>query len=393
MQKQPDPYNILNISKNASQEEIRKAYKKQAIEYHPDKTAGDKDKEEHFKKVNEAYSILNDPQKREMYDKFGIIDNGVGSNAAPPDLSDMLKNMFTGGGAGIPGTGFSFVFGGGADPFGGDGDIFGNLFGGHGAINPSGEVIDVLVSLSEIYHGTTKKIEFEILDMCHKCNGTGAQDPSCVLKCMICKGEGNVAVQVNPFMMTLKTCDSCGGTGSVIKNGKFCGGCKGRKTQFTKKSFELVIPKGIPHGHIVKMSNKGSWNEANRQYNSITFRIIHDVKPPYQIQGNDVQYTMDITLDDLLCGFDKEIDLYGEKVKIISVGYFNPSKPHVVQGKGLPNKKAHGNLIVTWNVVYEDDSRLIKLNNVFQKIFKRKVVDPSESRKLHGPGAEIVVSQ
>lgn len=366
MQKQ-DLYDVLKVSKNASQEEIKKAFKKQAIEFHPDKTSGDKDKEEQFKLVNEAYSVLSDPQKKEMYDRFGVVD-GVQPEGPPADLADMLKNMFGGGGMPMPGGGgFSFMFGGGG------GDPFGNIFGGNHA--HQGEVIDVPVSLSEIYHGSTKKIEFELLDMCHKCNGTGAQDPSQVLKCMMCKGEGKMTVQINPIMVTTVMCESCGGNGTTVKNNRFCLSCKGRKTQYTKKTFEIAIPKGITHGHIVKMPNKGSWNETTKQYNPITFRVLYDVKPPFSVSGADVSYTMDVSLDDLLCGFEKEIDLYGEKVKVQSTGYFNPAKPHVSTGKGLPSKKGNGNLIINWRVIYDDSHRLSRYNDVFQKVLKRKPIE------------------
>lgn len=378
MSKQEDLYEVLRLSKGCSHEEIKKAYKKMAVEFHPDKTAGDKEKEELFKKVSEAYSVLSDPQKKEMYDRYGVVDGGGG--APPPDLSDMLKNMFGGGGGPMPGGGFSFMFGGGPGP-----DIFENFFGGggggfHHQGNP-GEVVDVSVTLSELFHGTSKKVEFELIDLCQKCQGSGAQDPSCVLKCMTCKGEGRITMQINPLMMTTVMCDSCGGNGSVVKNGRYCSSCKGRKTQFTKRGFEVAIPKGIPNGHIVRMPSKGSWNEATKQYNTITFRIVHDIKQPFAVRGHDVVYTMDITLEDLLCGFEKEIDLYGEKTKIASQGYFNPLKPHVTPGRGLSSKKGAGNFVLEWRVVFEDSHRLAKYNDVFQKVLKRRSIETGDNDK------------
>jgi DnaJ-class molecular chaperone len=376
-----DLYDALKISKGASTDEIRKAFKRQAMEYHPDKTAGDKEKEEQFKKINEAYSVLSDPQKRDMYDKFGVVDGGAGGGPGP-DISDLFKNMFNGGG-GMPGGGggFSFVFGGGPPGGGGGGmeDILGQMFGGGGGPGRQSqqhELIDVPISLTELYHGTTKKIEFEILDMCHKCQGSGAQDPSHILKCMMCKGEGHVNIQINHFMTTTVTCDSCGGQGTTIKNNKFCSSCNGKKTQYTKKTFELAIPKGISNGHAVRMNGKGSWNEQTKQHGVMVFRIIHNIQPPFSLQGSDVSYKMDVTLDELLCGFEKEIDLYGEKKKVISPGYFNPSKPHVTPGKGLPtSKKNNGNFVINWNVIFEDSPRLAKYNDVFQKVMKRKNVE------------------
>lgn len=373
-------YDTLNVKPDASQDELKKAFKKLAIENHPDKNQGCQDKAEKFKKINEAYSVLSDPEKRENYDRFGTAEGGGG-----PDISDIFKGMFSGGVGGVPGGmpgGFSFMFGG--DAGGGGGgieDIFGHMFhrAGGGSTHVPAEQVDIPLSLAEIYHGTHKKVEFELLDMCSKCQGTGAQDPSFVHKCMICKGEGNVTVQVNPFMMTSMTCDSCGGTGSTIKNNKFCTICKGKKSQYVRKTFELNIPKGIHNGHPVRMQGKGSWHEKAKMHGDMIFRIVYNVNTPFTVKGHDVHYAMHVTLEELLCGFEKEIDLYGEKQKVVSAGYFNPSKPFVLAGKGLPvTKKQHGNFVIDFTIVYDDNSKCAKYNDVFQKIFKRK---PIESNK------------
>ena len=378
MKPEEDLYDLLKVPRSASTDEIRKAFKKMAIEHHPDKTAGDKEKEEMFKKINEAYSVLSDPQKKDMYDKFGVVDGGGGP--PPGDMNDILKGMFGGGGG--PGGGFSFVFGGG-DGMGMD-DFFGQMFGGpppRPGASPS-ELIDIPLSLNEIYHGVNKKVEFELLDVCSKSNGCGASDPNQILKCMMCKGEGKTTVQLNPFVVTTMLCESCQGSGSTVKNGKFCPGCKGKKTQYTKKTFELNIPRGINHGHQVKMDGKGSWNERAKQYGTMVFRVLYNVQPPFSVQGLDVHYKMNITLEDLLCGFEKDIDLYGTPTKICSRGYFNPQNPAVINGRGLVNKKNQGNLVIEWVVVFEDNVRLAKYNDVFQKVLKRKQVETKEGSNV-----------
>lgn len=384
-----NPYEELNISKSASADEIKKAYKRKAVEYHPDKTAGDKEKEEKFKKINEAYSILSDPKKKEMYDRFGTVDNTAGN--MPEDVQDIFSKMFSGAmGGGIPGMGgmpggFSFMFSG-SD--GGAGasleDIFGQMFGGGHGCSVHTEKIDVPITLSEIYHGTTKKVEFELMDVCVKCNGCGASDPNSIIKCLTCKGEGKVAKQLNPFMITMAMCDSCGGTGSVIKNNKVCQGCKGGKTQYNKKSFELNIPKGIPHNYDIKMQGKGSWSPKTKQYGNIVFRFKYDIRPPYSLQGLDVHYGMTLTLDELLCGFEKTVDLYGETQKIYSEGYFNPTKPFVIHNKGIPdakNPKNKGNFVIHFTMQYEDSNKISKYTDVLLKIYKRKTVELTEEEK------------
>jgi molecular chaperone DnaJ len=381
MQQKADLYDILKVARNASPEEIKRSFKKLAMEYHPDKTKGDKTKEEYFKQVTDAFSVLSDPKKKDMYDKFGVVgENEMGHGGMPPGFEDIFQNIFgggMGGSGGIPGMGgVSFMFGGGGG--GGIHDVFGNMFSGaghHQRSHESIEKIDVPITLKEVYHGTTKKVEFEILDMCQKCSGSGACDPTFVIKCMTCKGEGHVARQVNPFMMTMMKCDSCGGDGTTIKAGKECNTCRGSKTQYTRKTFELAIPKGIPNGREVKMANKGSWNPKSKQSGHILFRFVYTMPSHVTLDGADVHYKLDITLGDLLCGFEKEIELYGEPHRVVSHCYFKPTKPHIIVGMGLPDhKKYHGNWVIDFNVVFEETSRISRYPDVFQKILKTKPV-------------------
>ena len=388
MQQKEDLYQTLRLSKNAGADEVKKAFKKLAIENHPDKNPGDASKEDTFKKINQAYSILSDPQKREMYDRFGITEEGGGGGGGPADIGEMFQGMFGGGMPGMHGMhqmpgGFSFVFGGGGPPQGNPfDDILGQMFGGgHGGhdTHQSIEQIDVPISLAEVYNGTNKKVEFELLDMCNKCQGTGAHDPSQILKCITCKGEGRVQIQINPFMVSMSTCDSCGGTGSIIKNNKVCQHCKGKKTHYIKKTFEFNIPKGIPNDHQVRMNGKGSWNEKTKQHGIMIFKMVYDVKAPFSVNGLDVHLKLDISIEDLLCGFEKDIQLYGENIKIFSTQYFNPTNPLVIAGRGLPaSKKTPGNLIINFNIIFDDNTRLPKYNDVFQKILKKKAIEVPE---------------
>ena len=374
-------YSILGVSEKASPEDIKKAFRTLAIKHHPDKSSPEEkeENEKKFKEINEAYGVLSDPQKRKIYDETGMIDGQGGPGMG--DINDIFQNMFGSG----PGNGFSFVFGGG-DPFAGMhgsspfDDILGQMFsGGAGRRggNTRNEIIDVKISLSDIYHGTNKKVEFEILDMCQKCEGSGAQDPSAIIKCMMCKGEGKIAQQVNPFMVSMSICSSCGGKGTTIKNNKFCTTCKGNKTQFSKRMFELAIPKGIPNQHIVKISGKGAWNEMTKQNGDILFRVIYDIKPPFSLETNNVIYLMDITIDELLCGFEKEVDMYGKPVKVFSIGYFNPTQPYCIPGKGIPGNRKYkdGDFYIKFNVIYETNNRLVKYADIFQKVMKRKAVE------------------
>jgi molecular chaperone DnaJ len=204
MQKSDDLYDVLKVSKNAPQEEIKKSFRKLAIENHPDKNNGNKESEIQFKKINEAYNILADSDKRKNYDQFGVID-GQGGNTNM-DLNDILKNMF---GGGMPGMstgqgGFSFVFSDGPEGeqsesmFDG-GFPFGEMHG-HRKKNEV-DLIEIQIDICDIYYGNNKRVEFDLLDQCDKCNGSGAYDSSHIVSCISCNGQGNITQQIGPFFM------------------------------------------------------------------------------------------------------------------------------------------------------------------------------------------------
>lgn len=392
-------YDTLNLSKNASPDEIKKAFRKKAIECHPDKHAGDKDKEAEFKKINEAYSILSDPDKRKMYDQFGITDaNQGGGGPGGVDLNDILKGMFGGMGGmpGMPGMGgggpggFSFVFmNGDEDQPEMPGDFMHNFFGGGGGPRQRqqklADVIDIPVDICDIYYGKTKKVEFELLDLCNKCNGTGAADPAFVVKCLTCNGKGSITQQMGPFFAQSVRCHSCAGSGSTIKNNKICQTCKGNKTVYNKRSFELKIPKGIPNGHEIRMEDKGAYDERIKKNKDMLFRFRWEVGFPYEIESDGtVRYNYHIPLEDLLAGFEKTIKIYNEDVLLKSDHYINPNNQVVVQGMGIFNmkKNKHMDLMIKLTPIYNDNERLVKYNDVVRKIFKKnKEVHHEESNE------------
>lgn len=376
-----DLYNVLNVSRDATPDEIKKAFKRKAVELHPDKTNGDKDKEDQFKKINEAYSVLSDAKKKEMYDRFGTTDDNMmgGGPGGGININDIFGGMFggmgpggAGGQGGMPG-GFQFVFmneGGGAP----EDDIFAQMFGGPRTRAPPCDTINVPVDINDIYYGKTKKVEFEHLDLCGKCNGCGAQDESSIIKCITCGGNGFVVQQMGPFVQK-HMCPSCAGGGSTIKNGKACHGCKGSKTVYSKKAFELRLPKGITNHHEVKLEGKGSYDMQAKRHKDILIRFIHDIKKPYTLDENGgVTYDIDLNIEELLGGFEKKIKLYSEDFTITSDRYFNPNHLITVKGSGVFNMRRgkSGDLHIKVNVNFTDSEKLQKYNDVFHKIFKKK---------------------
>ena len=235
-----DYYDLLGVSKEASAEELKKAYRKQAMKYHPDKNPGDKAAEEMFKKISHAYEVLSDDQKRQTYDQFGsaAFEGGAGPRAGGP-----------GGGPG--------GFGGFHDPadlfrqmFGGQGgSIFESMFGGGGSQEQdnSGEDLraEIRITLEEAAKGVEKKIKYRRHAVCDSCDGSGAEKGSKKKTCHTCKGAGQV-VRSNGFFSVRQTCPTCGGAGEVIE--KPCKKCGGEGRVVAEHEISVKIPAGVDHG-------------------------------------------------------------------------------------------------------------------------------------------------
>ena len=378
-----DLYQKLGIERNASQDDIKKAFRTKAMQYHPDKNKED-DASQKFKEINEAYSVLSDPSQKVHYDQFGEVRPDGGGGGHGPDLSDILKNMFGGGGGmpGMPGMsgmqglhempgGFSFSFSQDDEPP----NIF-NMFGGGGPRRQQMpiDVVEVGIDINDIYYGNNKRVEFEMLELCESCNGCGAQDPSFVIKCMTCKGDGNIIQQMGPFIQK-NQCPSCSGNGTTVKNNKTCAKCKGGKTVFNKKVFDLKLPKGVPNNYEVKMDKRGSYDPNHKKNKDIIFKFRYQIGEPYQLDEHlNVIYNLSITIEDLLAGFVKTIKVYKDDMTIKSDKYFNPNKPFTIKGQGIFNSKKNKNadLILKFKIEFTDGERLSKYNDVMQKVLKKE---------------------
>jgi DnaJ-class molecular chaperone len=374
-----DLYSILDVSKTASLEDIKKAYKKLAIKYHPDKCRNDnekKDNEDKFKEINKAYSILSNPEKREKYDKFGTLDDTMNMGSGM-NMDDILKDIFGGGfSSGGQNSSFSFMFMDGMGNVQQGGSGFGGAFPMFHNVQKQMkkmDTIEVQIDINDIYYGQTKKVEFEMLDKCESCNGTGAQDPSHILKCITCQGNGIIQQQVGPFFTQSTICPSCAGEGTTVQHNKHCTKCKGKKTFYNKKVFELKLPKGIPNQYEVVMEGKGAYNQQAKTNNDIRFRFIYNIKEPYQLEENKtVHYHLSITLEELLGGFTKTIEVYKEKIVLSSDHYFNPLKTLVLHDMGVYDMKGEKqrDLHIHFNILYSDNERYKKYADVMKKVLK-----------------------
>jgi molecular chaperone DnaJ len=332
-----DYYEILGVSRDASIEEIKKAYRQQALKYHPDKNPGDKNAEEKFKEAAEAYDVLRDDQKRSRYDQFGH--------------------------AGLSGAGTGFGAGGMTieDIFSQFGDIFGSFgFGGFTSGRRSRGVkkgtnirVKVVCNLKEIASGVEKKLKVKKYISCKVCGGTGAADGSAYSSCYTCHGTGQVTKISNTFLGQIQTstaCPECGGEGKVIS--KKCPHCAGEGIIKDQEIINIKIPAGVSKGMQMTVTGKG--NAARRGgINGDLLVIIDETQHPELIRdGNDLLYSLFLSISDAALGTNVEIPTVDGKVKIRIDAGIQPGKILRLKGKGLPDVNGYrkGDLLVNINV-------------------------------------------
>ncbi|MFT3685509.1 MAG: molecular chaperone DnaJ [Phycisphaerales bacterium] len=239
---QRDYYEVLGVQKNVDTEEIKRAYRRLAMKYHPDRNPGDAEAEKNFKEAAAAYEVLSDPEKRKRYDQFGV--EGVkGQGAAAHDFNRMnVDDIF---------SMFNDIFGGGGG-FGGGGRGGGR----RGPARGYDLETEVVLTLEEAFTGTTRDVEFTRLDICEKCTGTGAKPGSKPAKCTKCNGSGQVQQTGMGGMFRMVTaCPVCGGRGTIIK--EFCEGCRGKGRVPRSRKLSVQIPAGISDGQMIRVRGEG----------------------------------------------------------------------------------------------------------------------------------------
>ena len=325
-----DYYEVLGVEKSASDSDIKGAYRKQAMKYHPDRNPGDKEAEDKFKEVSEAYEILSDEQKRSQYDQFG--HEGVNGN---------------GGYSGFGGGGFDDIFS----------DIF-DMFGG-GGFSSSGRrngpqmgpnlKVNIHLSFEEAVFGIEKDIKINRNEECSKCNGKGAQDESDIHTCDKCNGTGQVRVnQRTPFgvMQSVRTCDKCHGEGKTIS--KPCSNCSGKGTEKRTRKIHLNIPAGVDNGSILPLRGEGELGTNGGSRGDLLVYISVDSHPFFTRENNDIFSEIPITFIQATLGDEIEIPSLDEKKKAIGRVKFiipegtQPNKIFRLKGKGVSNPNGYG---------------------------------------------------
>ena len=323
-----DYYEVLGVAKNASDDEIKKAYKKMAIKYHPDRNPGDKEAEEKFKEAAEAYDVLPDPQKRARYDQFGPEGvNGAGGFGGGGMNMDDIFSMF-------------------GDIFGGRGG-FGGFGGGGRARKPQyrgGDLrLKVKLSLQEIATGVTKKFKVKKKVTCSHCHGSGAEGSGATEACPTCHGSGFVVkTQQSIFgmMQTQTVCPTCGGEGTIIKNK--CKECGGEGVVNGEEVIEVKIPAGVGDGMVVTISGKGHAARRNGVPGDIQVYIEEEQDKELLREDNNLIYNLLLDVPTAALGGDAEIPTIDGKVKIKIEPGTQPGKVVRLRGKGLPAVQGYG---------------------------------------------------
>lgn len=369
-----DYYEVLGVSKTATADEIKKAYRKKAIQYHPDKNPGDKEAEEKFKEAAEAYDVLSDEQKRQRYDQFGhAAFSGAGGGGG------------YGGFGGFGGGGFSMNM---DDIFEHFGDIFGGHFGGRGGSRggtPRGTNLRVRVkiTLEEAATGVEKKIKLNKKVTCSHCNGTGAENPSDLETCSVCGGTGRVVRTTQSFfgpMQTQTTCSACHGTGKVIK--KKCHKCGGEGLETSSEVVSINIPAGIYDG--AQLAMKGYGNAAPQGGVSGDLYIIVEVEEHKDLIRNndDLIYNLMLPLTVAVLGDEVVIPTLEGKVKIKIKPGTQPGEVLRLRNKGVPSLNGYGRGDLLVNIgVYIPERISSEEKEMFSKMSGSKSMEPTEESK------------
>lgn len=369
-----DYYEVLGVSKNASADEIKKAYRKVAMKYHPDRNPGDKEAEEKFKEAAEAYEVLHDEQKRARYDRFGH----AGMSGAA-------------GGGGFGGAGgmrMEDIFSNFGDVFGED--VFGSFFGGGGrsggrrnAARGSNLRIKLKLSYKDILHGVNKKIKVKKQITCHTCNGSGAKDSNSVHTCSQCGGTGQVRRVANTFlgqMQTVTTCPNCHGEGTIIADR--CPTCKGEGREYGSETISIDVPAGVEAGMQLSMSGKGNVGERNGSPGDLLI-LVEEEKHPYLTRnGLNVQYVLPLSFPDVALGTKVEVPTIDGAAKITIPAGTQSGKIFKLRGKGFPeiNGYSKGDQLVLVDV-WTPQTLSEEEKKILEKMKTSEHFDPGENDK------------
>jgi molecular chaperone DnaJ len=358
-----DYYEILSVSKTASGEEIKKSYRKVAMQYHPDRNPGNKDAEEKFKEAAEAYEVLSDTDKRAKYDRFGHAAFAPGSGGFSGSANVNMEDIF---------SQFGDIFGD---------DIFGSFFGGgrrgggggrgHGT-RGSNLRIKIKLNYEEMAKGVAKNIKVKKYVPCTTCSGSGAKDKGGLQTCNTCGGSGQVRKVTSTFlgqMQTVSTCPTCNGEGSIITNK--CTVCKGEGRVYGEETVNINIPAGVQEGMQLSLSGKGNAGERGGMPGDLIVVIEEEAHKELQRDGLNVAFELHISFPDAVFGIQVEVPTIDGRAKIKIPPGTQSGKIFRLKGKGFPEVNGYGrgdqlihvNVWTPQHVTHEEKEMLNQMNS------------------------------
>jgi len=362
-----DYYEILGVSKSASKEELKKAYRKLAMQYHPDRNPGNKEAEEMFKEAAEAYEILNDENKRARYDRFGhegVKGNGFGSQGFS-DINDIFSH-------------FSDIFGGA-----GGSSIFDDFFGGgqqrgrqRGRGIPGSDVkVTLKLTLEEIAEGTSKKIKLKKQVKCDQCNGSGADGSTSKKRCPICNGTGEIrSVSRSVFgqFVNITACANCNGEGEVIDTP--CKKCMGDGRINEEVTVKIDVPAGVHEGSYMTMRGEGNSGKRGGQPGDLLVVFKEEEHEYFIREEDDIIYDLSITFPDAVLGTEVDVPTLAGKARLKIDAGTQAGKLLKMRDKGIKhlNHSGHGDQIVRINVNIPK-----KLSNKERELLKELAEQPN----------------
>lgn len=330
-----DYYEVLGVTKSASTDEIKKAYRKVAMQFHPDRNPGDKAAEEKFKEAASAYEVLSDADKKAKYDRFGHAAFSQGA----------------GGGGGFSGGGMDMndIFSQFGDVFGED--MFGGFFGGGGSRSRSSRSrgqrgsnlrIKLKMNFEEIANGANKQVKVKKHVLCTTCGGNGAKDKNSVQTCGTCNGAGQVKRVTNTFlgqMQTVNTCPTCNGEGNTVT--AKCAPCKGEGRVYGEETISIDIPGGVQDGMQLSMSGKGNAGERGGSSGDLIIMIEEEAHESLHRDGLNVSFDLYITIPDAVFGTSVEVPTIDARAKIKIPPGTQSGKVFRLKGKGFPEVQGY----------------------------------------------------